>query len=965
MIPTDLLFKKWRAYSVPDDILNEQLLVESRYTDAVATATNLKRILSPGLRAQLSEEQQDEIGRIIAAALKAVSKSDPTGQNAYLPWVAKATRTYLKKRFDELERRVRATAAHDGRGAAADVIRDYFPSILESMVSRLDRLAAEPSYSRSPSLHRFHTLRERNLVPSIELFKTYEEYTLAVDQATNEGNRRDNEIEQSKGAEAGTDMLVDDDEFQMMRPLNTAASCKYGQGTKWCTAASTSHNYYDQYTGEGKAFYYLTFKNLMPNDEQRQLALVYTNTDNYPSRGYDDGAPEEVYDRVDDEVGEGAVYEAAFRNAIAGPLKELPFYQELVARYKSEIKLMEKEIKSLRSELGHDSSSTVLEKYPWIDLSAAQQENARAAGDVRTGPNPQFPWLSALEREEALKSQGKQAQLDAEQRLFDVEGELKDKKKEMVDEIEHLVTSTEETLSRGYTEGSEGTETESLGPLLKELAKSLQIQVTGEEPVDDLAGAGPDGVDTIGELYEIIKETSDEQVSEIFGNASYNLENNPAGPSPEDFDKILSEFDYKHIYVNEPDDHGEGRYYWSAGATIDLDALIEEDEWATDDDYEIADVAGKVLDDHNIYPSETRIESYGGQHELYMDFSPDYNETDGLDGFERFCNTMAEYDDELDRISEEDWREAFAEADVISTPATANVAEQFNELNLEHFQVDVEKNQIEIATALQPTITLPPWVWETDNPLKARQDIWEYLYSGPAGNHVQETFIKKMHGFIARELKFMLAQATIPGIGGSPDFGEDEALEQLVVQFANGGINLNLLNVHDFIKKAEGSAMSLGRAGHRGTSQVDYWFQIEINMKRDGTDPEEIPILKNLARYLDQDRVYKWIGSYLEKTINDFLRGLDYREHVLLNTTPAAAEAKRKSKEAEAKWIQDRKDAHHRTMAASHRELGRDGPATAPPTTVQAGESIPGVFGEPEDLSESLIFEVEKLLRNL
>ena len=30
MIPTDLMFKKWRAYSVPDDILNEQLLIEIR-----------------------------------------------------------------------------------------------------------------------------------------------------------------------------------------------------------------------------------------------------------------------------------------------------------------------------------------------------------------------------------------------------------------------------------------------------------------------------------------------------------------------------------------------------------------------------------------------------------------------------------------------------------------------------------------------------------------------------------------------------------------------------------------------------------------------------------------------------------------------------------------------------------------------------------------------------------------------
>jgi hypothetical protein len=168
-----------------------------------------------------------------------------------------------------------------------------------------------------------------------------------------------------------------------------------------------------------------------------------------------------------------------------------------------------------------------------------------------------------------------------------------------------------------------------------------------------------------------------------------------------------------------------------------------------------------------------------------------------------------------------------------------------------------------------------------------------------------------------------------------------------------------------FVGNAEGSAVSLDRAGYQGTAQVDYWFQIEINMKKDGTDEVEIPILKNLALYLDQDRVHKWIGSYLEKTINDFLRELDYREHVLLNTTPAAAEAAAKRAEQDAKWIQGAKDHAARALAASHRELGPDGPATAPPTTVQTGESIPGVFGDPEDLSESLIFEVDQLLRSL
>jgi len=45
--------------------------------------------------------------------------------------------------------------------------------------------------------------------------------------------------------------LVSNDQYDIYVPLNRGAGVKYGKGTRWCTASTSSSNYYDRYSRQG------------------------------------------------------------------------------------------------------------------------------------------------------------------------------------------------------------------------------------------------------------------------------------------------------------------------------------------------------------------------------------------------------------------------------------------------------------------------------------------------------------------------------------------------------------------------------------------------------------------------------------------------------------------------------------------------------------------------------------------
>jgi hypothetical protein len=67
-------------------------------------------------------------------------------------------------------------------------------------------------------------------------------------------------------------VVYDDGRFFVVNPLNHEASCYYGRGTKWCTAAETD-THFKKYNDDGKLFYIID-RSKPTNDPNYKVALL-------------------------------------------------------------------------------------------------------------------------------------------------------------------------------------------------------------------------------------------------------------------------------------------------------------------------------------------------------------------------------------------------------------------------------------------------------------------------------------------------------------------------------------------------------------------------------------------------------------------------------------------------------------------------------------------------------------------
>ena len=70
----------------------------------------------------------------------------------------------------------------------------------------------------------------------------------------------------------GGNVVYDDGRYFIVNPLTHDASCYYGKGTKWCTAAETD-THFKKYNDDGKLFYILD-RTLPTNDPYYKVALL-------------------------------------------------------------------------------------------------------------------------------------------------------------------------------------------------------------------------------------------------------------------------------------------------------------------------------------------------------------------------------------------------------------------------------------------------------------------------------------------------------------------------------------------------------------------------------------------------------------------------------------------------------------------------------------------------------------------
>jgi len=77
---------------------------------------------------------------------------------------------------------------------------------------------------------------------------------------SDEISKHENKVRRDVKEIDGADVVYEDDRFTVVSPKTYEASCYYGAGSKWCTAAKSSDAHFMSYNRDGKLFYFLDKK---------------------------------------------------------------------------------------------------------------------------------------------------------------------------------------------------------------------------------------------------------------------------------------------------------------------------------------------------------------------------------------------------------------------------------------------------------------------------------------------------------------------------------------------------------------------------------------------------------------------------------------------------------------------------------------------------------------------------------
>jgi len=334
------IFESWKAY------LTEQLLIERRLDKAIETASNFKKRLPRNVLKSIPEEHVGELKKQIALSIKYMSSRDPSETNKYLMWSARYLVSQLGEylqvsHYDSEKMHYTRVPRYDKLGS---VTRDADPDeqraqILGNAISMIQQRAER----LADRLILFDKGTEMGMTKGgIDQWKpedadNMESFELLVNSIERKVKEAEMMKRYEKEAKETSDIVADEEDYMMVRPYAKEGSCYYGRGTRWCISATQAENYFDQYTGQGKAFYFVNFHHLSKLDIQKtdvanfkKLALVY----GHDRSGYSE--PEEVFDMSDEQIDAGGLRDAVMHNLVAKALKSMSDYEDYVKKFGGE-----------------------------------------------------------------------------------------------------------------------------------------------------------------------------------------------------------------------------------------------------------------------------------------------------------------------------------------------------------------------------------------------------------------------------------------------------------------------------------------------------------------------------------------------------------------------------------------------------------------------------------------------------
>lgn len=174
--------------------------------------------------------------KMIDYVLSTLEQADPTQNKIYTPWLA---REYIKRNIKRLE---------DASAFATNALSLY------------------DTYKRSRAFPpEYKDIMRISYNQLINFIRSYDAPPTEL---------------KDKGRST---QIYSDSEVRIVVPEDQTAACYYGQGTRWCTAATKGTNYFNHYARQGKLYILLPTQ---PNDEGEKYQLHF-ETDQYMDKNDD------------------------------------------------------------------------------------------------------------------------------------------------------------------------------------------------------------------------------------------------------------------------------------------------------------------------------------------------------------------------------------------------------------------------------------------------------------------------------------------------------------------------------------------------------------------------------------------------------------------------------------------------------------------------------------------------------
>jgi hypothetical protein len=202
--------------------------------------------------------EQDNVAGMVEKYLKQIETADPTNNKQYVIWI----------------------------------IRRYLDGTI--------KLFEDISSTISEFLQKYHTLKVKKLLPAeisdINQIKDKQQFNMVFRQVDTIYDKLEDKPEVTKGK---AKEIFRNNEVRVIQPLDKEASCYYGQGTRWCTAATKSNNYFDDYSETGNLYIFIPTKakhdgekyQLHMNRDDFSLSLMDKNDDPVEPKVFKDRFP--------------------------------------------------------------------------------------------------------------------------------------------------------------------------------------------------------------------------------------------------------------------------------------------------------------------------------------------------------------------------------------------------------------------------------------------------------------------------------------------------------------------------------------------------------------------------------------------------------------------------------------------------------------------------------------------------